>query len=203
MQSEMFTFKTFNSAPCTFNCSVEHPEFFTVPKTFAAPATTDWDGIENKMAIEFEPMELGECRDVLTITSPDGGEYVCDLIAVCIPPVPVGPFALIKGAAIDIPFRNCFTKVCDWSFTVDSPSFRVLSGSNSVQAKSSGTCNVVFEPIPEVITANPGGGTVTAKLFISCLSNPEIPPWIFYLKGKFEAGAVAAPPAAAGGAKKK
>ncbi|CAM9276269.1 unnamed protein product, partial [Ectocarpus fasciculatus] len=184
IQKEIFNFRCFNTAAVTFNCSVEHPNFFTVAKTHAASATSDWEGSENKLEIEFEPTELGEHRDVLTVTSEDGGDYICDLIGVCIPPVPSGPFLVNKGASVDIPFRNCFTTSCDWVFTVDNPSFRVVNGSSNLQAKSGGTCSVLFEPLPEVVESSPGGAVVPAKLFINCKTYPDIPPWIFYLKGK-------------------
>jgi hypothetical protein len=202
-QTEMFVFKTYTPAACTFNCSVQNADVFSVAKTFTAPAVTSWDGQESKLEVQFEPMNLGEFSDVLTLTSPDGGEYTCDLIGQCIPPVPVGPFSMDKGASTDIPFRNCFSKTCEWVFSVDNASFRITNSTASVAAKSSGSCSILFEPTAEIIAANPSGGTVHGKLFINCKTNPDIPPWIFYLKGRFESGAVAAPPPGAAPAKKK
>lgn len=202
-QTEMFVFKTYTPAACNFNCSVQNGDIFSVAKTFTAPAVTSWDGQESKLEVQFEPMNLGEFTDVLTLTSPDGGEYTCDLIGQCIPPVPIGPFSMDKGASVDIPFRNCFSKTCEWLFSLDSPSFRITNSTASVAAKSSGSCSILFEPTAEVIAANPGGGTVHGKLFINCKTNPDIPPWIFYLKGRFESGAVAAPAGGAAPAKKK
>jgi hypothetical protein len=40
---------------------------------------------------------LGVVRDVLTVTSPIFGEYVCDLIATCVAPLPQGPFNFTRG----------------------------------------------------------------------------------------------------------
>jgi hypothetical protein len=40
---------------------------------------------------------------------------------------------------------------------------------------------------------NTPGGIVSAKLFITCTSIPNIPPWIFYLQGKIDPNAGAAP----------
>ena len=44
----------------------------------------------------------GVVRDVLTVTSPTFGEYVCDLIATCVAPLPQGPYNFVKGA-----WRRC------------------------------------------------------------------------------------------------
>jgi hypothetical protein len=40
---------------------------------------------------------------------------------------------------------------------------------------------VVFEPKEEHRSAI--GGIITAKLFVKCSSKPDIPPWVFYLRG--------------------
>lgn len=40
---------------------------------------------------------VGVVRDVLTVTSPVFGEYVCDLIATCVAPLPQGPFNFTRG----------------------------------------------------------------------------------------------------------
>ena len=40
---------------------------------------------------------VGVVRDVLTVTSTVFGEYVCDLIATCVAPLPQGPFNFTRG----------------------------------------------------------------------------------------------------------
>ena len=53
----------------------------------------------------------------------------------------------------------------------------------------------MFEPATET-----PAGVINAKLFVRCESKPDLPPWVFYLKGKVEDGVVDAAPS---GGKKK
>jgi len=138
-------------------------------------------GEESRIGISFEPTEIGEVQDVLVLQSADGGEYVCDLIAECSAPLPQGPFSFVQGSSTDISFRNCFSMATNWSFSIDSTSFRVASATNIVQAKSQGSVTVVFEPLADAPL-----GTVAAKLFVKCDSKPDMPAWVYYLKGKVE-----------------
>ena len=117
----------------------------TLPRTIAA---SGWGGDDVRLAVTFEPTEIGTVRDVLTVTSPVGGEYVCDLIASCIPPLPQGPFNFTKGGGpVEIPFRNCFAIACNWAYAVDSTAFKVTTASGgSVAAKTEGKCSVTFDP---------------------------------------------------------
>ena len=120
---------------------------FQVPKTLSVNAASEWGGDEVRLAVAFEPTEIGTVRDVLTVSSPVGGEYVCDLIATCIPPLPQGPFNFTKGGgAVEIPFRNCFAASCNWSYSVDSTAFKVSASTGTVAAKTEGKCSVVFDP---------------------------------------------------------
>ena len=38
-----------------------------------------------------------------------------------------------------------------------------------------------FPPSGEALTTP--GGIINAKLFVTCVSKPEVPPWVFYLRG--------------------
>jgi hydrocephalus-inducing protein len=197
-QTELFRFKVFNTSPVTFNCGVTKPDFFTVAKSLPVEAAKGWDGVDASVSIVFEPTSIGEVRDIITLSSPEGGEYTCELIAKCQAPLPQGPFAFKQGVSVDIPFRNCFTSQTNWSFNVDSPTFRITSSTASVAAKSEGKVSVVFE------ASGAPPGVVSAKLFVRCESKPELPPWVFYLRGVVEAPDPNAPVAAtAAGGKKK
>lgn len=195
MQSESFIFHAYNLANCTYNCSVKKPEFFTVQKDLAVgPVSGGWDGEDARLSVVFEPTVIGEVRDTLTVTSPEGGEYLCELIGNCTAPMPQGPYNLTQGAgAVDIPFRNCFSTSCTWAFSLDHAAFRVSAptGVATVNAKTQSQVSVVFEPKEE--NMNAPGGVINAKLFVTCTSIPNIPPWIFYLTGKIDANAGAAP----------
>jgi len=188
IQTETFLFKTYNHDQTTYNCSVRKPTFFNVNKALAVPAVTQWDGEDARLGVTFEPADIGTTHDILTVTSPEGGLYECELVGRCVPPMPLGPYNFNQGSAQDIPFRNCFNETCQWSFVVDSPHFKTSAATASVPAKSDGVCGVEFQYITdEVNTASTSAQDfITAKLFIRCDSKSEIPPWIIYLRGKVE-----------------
>jgi hydrocephalus-inducing protein len=195
MQSESFIFRAYNLANCNYACSVKKPDSFTVQSGLTVgPVSGGWDGEDVRLSVVFEPTVIGEVRDTLTVASPEGGEYLCELIGNCTAPMPQGPYLVTQGAvAVDIPFRNCFSASTTWAFSLDSPAFRVAAptGVATVNAKTQSQCSVVFEPKEEHLSAP--GGTVTAKLFVTCTSMKNIPPWIFYLQGKIDLNAAAAP----------
>ena len=196
-QAESFLFHAYNTTKCDYACAVTKPNFFTVQSTLAVDAVpSGWDGDDIRLPVVFEPMQIGEITDTLTVSSKEGGEYVCELVGNCTAPMPQGPFNLEQGGgAVEIPFRNCFAETATWAFNVDSAAFRVASpaGPTPLNAKTQSHCSVLFEPKEE--HAGAAGGVVNAKLFITCTTKPEIPPWIFYLRGKLNPDAPAAPPA--------
>jgi hypothetical protein len=172
VQAETFALDVYNRAKCDFACSISNAAVFNVQKTLTVEAVARWEGEAIKLSVAYDPFELGEKRDLLKITHPDGGSYECELIGSCIPPSPQGPFLIAAGSATVIPFRNCFTSAMTWTFTVDSPCFKLQTASASVGPKAEGVCNVSFEP--------KSGASSTAKLFITCGSYA---PWVYYLKG--------------------
>ena len=195
MQSESFLFHTYNLANCNYTCSVKKPESFTVQSSLSVgPVSAGWEGEDARLNVVFEPTVIGEVRDTLTVASPEGGEYLCELIGNCTAPMPQGPYNMVQGAgAVDIPFRNCFSASTTWTFSVDSTAFRIAApvGTATVNAKTQSQVSVVFEPKEEHLSAP--GGVITAKLFVTCTSIKNTPPWIFYLQGKIDQNAAAAP----------
>lgn len=195
MQTDYFVFKAYNTTKCDYTCSSTKPDFFIVQKTLTVEPVSSWEGEDIRLPVMFEPGVIGEVKDTLKLTSSEG-EYVCELVGTCSPPLPQGPFDFLQGSgAKDIPFRNCFTANCNWTFSIDSTAFRVGAPTATVNAKTEGKCTVFFEPKDEHMAAP--GSVVTAKLFITCSSIPNIPPWVFYLKGKVD------PNAGASGGKSK
>ena len=183
-QTENFVFRSFNSTSNTFSCSIKHPEFLSITKSLQVDSAKDWDGAEVRFPVSFEPMEIGEVSDTLCVASNEAGEYICDIVASCTPPLPQGPFNFTSGSSLDIPFRNCFDANYKWQFSVDSPYYKLSIPSTTVNAKTKSNCTVVFEPTGDALTTP--GGFVSAKLFIKCESKPNIPPWVFYLKGRVD-----------------
>ena len=192
VQIETFLFRVYNSVKSDFTCSVKQSEIFSLQKILTVDtAANGWEGDDVRLSVSFEPTEIGTVRDVLTVTSPISGEYLCDIIATCTAPVPQGPFNLTRGGGIcEIPFRNCFSFSCLWSFSVDSPAFRLSVSQATVNGKSQGSCSVAFDPVGDLL--NSQGGVIAGKLFINCVVKPEMPPWVFYLRGNLgnDGGAV-------------
>jgi hydrocephalus-inducing protein len=200
MQTEQFIFHAFNHTKAEYKCSVTKADFFTVQNTIVVePVANGWDGDDVRVNVMFEPTEVGEVRDLLTLSSKEGGTYECELVATCIAPIPRGPFNFEQGSitSIDISFRNCFTASCNWNFSVDSPAFRVAAPSATVNAKTEGKCTVLFEATEENVKTP--GGTIMGKLFITCASQPSLTPWVYYLRAKVDPNLPIAP---AGGKKK-
>lgn len=185
IQAETFVFKTFNHTATTFKCSVKQNALFTVGDSLSSSAVTNWEGNDTRVVVTFEPTQIGEVRDILVTTSPEGGHYECELVGRCVPPLPLGPYNFLAGGSQAIPFRNCFSEMCQWSFVVDSPSFQVSANSASVNGKSEGICTVTFNySADNASVSTVQNDSITAKLFIRCDSKPDIPPWIVYLRGK-------------------
>lgn len=179
VQCEQFVFQTFNSAPTNYTIAIKHSSVYSCTKNLQLPAVTDWEGASTKIPVYFDPTNIGEMRDILTVSSPEGGHYECELIGKCVPSLPLGPYTITHGSSQDIAFRNCFDETCNFNFVVDSPAFRVSINTLTLQPKTEGMCTVSF-----ISTENAVNEFIAAKLFIRCLTKPEMPPWIAYLRGK-------------------
>ncbi len=57
------------------------------------------------------------------ITSPEGGEYTCQLIGQAQAPQPKGPFKIGAAKAPPIEFKNPFFEAQEFVIRVDNPSF--------------------------------------------------------------------------------
>jgi hypothetical protein len=195
MQAETYLFQAYNTIKTDFQCAISKSDAFTVQKSLPVEAVVGgWGGDEIRLPVNFEPTEIGEFRDTLTVSSVDG-TYECELIGNCIPPVPQGPFQVEQGSgAIEIPFRNCFTSSCSWTCTIDSTAFRITTPVQlTVNAKTEAKCGIVFEPKDDQMEVP--GGFINAKLFITCSSKPHVPAWVYYVRGKVNKAAAAAPAA--------
>ena len=87
----------------------------------ATPADTS-EGIEQSLNILFEPSNLGESRALLTMISPDAGEYQCMLVGQSSSPIPKGPFE-VGGKSKGIEFKNPFHEAAEFTIRVDNPNF--------------------------------------------------------------------------------
>ena len=179
-QTETFTFRAFNRSAVSFACSVSQPMFFQVAEpSKAADACADWEGQDVKVQVRFEPEKLGNIDDVLVVDGgAEAGEYRVRLAGVCRRPQPQGPFDVPGGGSKDIAVRNVYATDREYVFTVDNPAFAVGAAKATIKAKDSSNCSVKYTP-----SDGAAGGVETGKLFVSCPAVPDMPPWIFYLRG--------------------
>jgi hypothetical protein len=173
---QVFRLTNFCGKATDYTCKVAQPLFFDVASSVKAEPALSWNGSELAVTVKFEPQGLGEIKDMLIISSPDGGEYTCALYGLCDPPRPSGPFAITdpaKGIMID--FKNVFEQPKEFKFIVDSDNFSV-NGSKSQVIKVDGGKSVSLNVKS---TANI---STTGKLLATCVDTPDLPAWTFYLK---------------------
>ena len=167
----------FNAAPITLRCAVEaKPGVFRVAPAVAVDACDGWEGQRVVVPIDFEPEAPGELGDLLRVDAGDFGTYEVALRGSCRPPLPAGPFPVPAGGSVDVPFRNVFSEAHDFAFAIDSAGFSIGERTASVAAKTARPIKVSFSP-------EQAAGERTARLVVSCLGLPDLPPWVFYIKG--------------------
>ena len=115
---------------------------------------------------------------MLVINDDTAGEYRVRLAGVCRRPQPQGPFDVPGGGSKDIAIRNVFATDREYLFTVDNPAFTVGAPKATIKAKDSTNCSVKY-----ALSDKATGGVETGKLFVSCPAVPDMPPWVFYLRG--------------------
>ncbi|DAZ93738.1 TPA: hypothetical protein N0F65_007364 [Lagenidium giganteum] len=188
-QTQTFAFTTYCDKLSDLACSVQASTFFSVPPVCKVEGTTDWDGKAHSVAIKFEPEALGEARDTLTLSSDVAGEYKCALVGVAVPPLPQGPFVFTSSK--DIEFKNVFSTAKEFEVVVDNPKFLVAAKTLAIPPKSAKTISVRIDwgggsaPTGKGAAANapPSGATgFTGKLYVSCPSIKDLPPWVYYLE---------------------
>lgn len=108
----------------------------------------------------------------MTVTSPDGGEYLCYLVGTSVVPQPKGPFKC-AGKGVNIDFKNPFFEAYEFILRIDNPSFTTSAKS---PLKIDGKKNV---SIPISFKAQPGT-TNNGRLTIS---TSDLGPWTFYIQG--------------------
>ncbi|XP_015258081.1 PREDICTED: hydrocephalus-inducing protein homolog [Cyprinodon variegatus] len=164
----------------TYTCKTDCPDFSVDSAVHASPGFPF--GSEVMVEVRFEPHQFGEVRGQLSLASEDGGEYVFPLCGVCVLPRPQGPFSIMAGGSITIPFKNVFLKTTTFYLKVDNPCFSVKEV-DSIPSKKRKNILVSFE-------APPGGAgqlSWSGKLTVSSQcseGHSEQCSWVFYLQGK-------------------
>eukprot|EP01017_Pseudomicrothorax_dubius_P033312 TRINITY_DN4457_c0_g1_i4.p1 TRINITY_DN4457_c0_g1~~TRINITY_DN4457_c0_g1_i4.p1 ORF type:complete len:230 (-),score=61.18 TRINITY_DN4457_c0_g1_i4:110-760(-) len=191
---QVFKFVNYLRKPTVYTCRVDKPgaqkqgqvekgkevrapaqlvDFVPETVTINAPAADSYDGTELSVNIRYEPSSLGESRAVLTVSSPEGGEYICTLAGISSAPQPKGPFK-IGAKSPPIEFTNPFFEAAEFVIRIDNPCF---TASVKSPVKIDGKKKL---PITLTYKATQGFPN-TGRLIIS---TGDLPPWIFYLQGE-------------------
>ena len=143
----------------------------------AAAAAESSTGTEVAVDVTFEPSSLGTSEATLTISSAEGGEYVCELLGEPLPPRPQGPIVLKSGATAQVTFKNVFQQQAEFSFVSDSAAFTVAKPKEVVPPKKLVGVAVTFKPLAD----SPAGNKVSGKLTVSA---PDGFTQLYYLQGE-------------------
>ncbi|KAM4722980.1 hydrocephalus-inducing protein homolog [Rhinophrynus dorsalis] len=171
-------FINFSKQKTEYSCKVDNSDFHVEKVVMAAPGSQG--GSEVSVEVTYEPIQLGESRAILLLTSPLGGEYTIPLFGSALAPKPQGPIQIRSGSSISIPFKNVFLQPTTFTFLTDHPAFTVKP-CEPVRPKKTHYISVSYEA--------PQGGSkvpVTGKLVISCPRAIGIAQgicWVYYLKG--------------------
>ncbi|XP_069822484.1 hydrocephalus-inducing protein homolog isoform X3 [Dendropsophus ebraccatus] len=171
-------FMNFTRQKTEYSCKVDNPDFHVDKVVMAAPGSQG--GSEVSLEVTYEPVQLGESRTVLHISSPLGGDYAIPLFGSAMAPKPQGPIQIRAGSNVSIPFKNVFLQPTTFSFQTDPAAF-VVKPSEPVRPKKTHYISVSYE-------APPGGSRtpVTGRLVVSCPRATGVAQgiyWVYYLKG--------------------
>ncbi|CAI9616597.1 unnamed protein product, partial [Staurois parvus] len=161
-----------------YSCKVDNTDFHVDKLVMAAPGSQG--GSEVSVEVTYEPIQLGESRAILFISSPLGGDYTIPLFGSSLAPKPQGPIQVRSGSNISIPFKNVFLQPTTFSFQTDPPAFAVKQ-CEAVRPKKTHQITVSYE-------APPGGSKapVAGRLVVSCpraTGTAQGIYWVYYLKG--------------------
>ncbi|CAJ0963873.1 unnamed protein product [Ranitomeya imitator] len=93
-------FMNFTRQKTEYSCKVDNSDFHVDKVVMAAPGSQG--GSEVSVEVTYEPVQLGESRAVLHISSPQGGEYIIPLFGSAMAPKPQGPLQIRAGSSISI-----------------------------------------------------------------------------------------------------
>lgn len=176
---ESFRFNHVASVAATYSAKIEAAtpgqkeiKDFTIETKDIKANAAEKEPTEVSVDIRFSPSSQTECRALLSLSSPEGGEYRALLVGFAQAPQPQGPIVIQTGKQGSTDFRNPFHEAVEFKFQVDNSNFSV--GSAPVQK---------LEPQKVVpITVNfKGDKPMGSRLIVTCAMVTT--PWIFFLKG--------------------
>ncbi|CCI45136.1 unnamed protein product [Albugo candida] len=181
---QLYNFTTYNEARGELKCRIEGKSAFSVPSIRKIDGSTSWEGRTASLQVTFEPEEIGEVKGSLILFSENIGEYTCSLLGCGAPPQPQGPLILTEGA-LDIEFRNVFSKAQDFELQIDNADFQLSTKILSIPVKSSKIITIKS-------TTSAGNDQekhpLVGKLSIHLCSDKQIPPWVYYIEKTMDTG---------------
>merc|ERR1712060_359754 len=173
-QTLRFRFLNFMRRPETYKLTLGGSDF-EVDSQVAAPAAEGSTGAEVSVDVTFEPSTLGEVLDTLSVSSAEGGEYLCTLQGMSLPPKPQGPIGIKAGGSAQVNFKNIFANTMDFSITCEPSSFSVAKPRESVPSKKPATISVSYKPI------DPASPPAMGKLTIASVGTGTEPSsrWVY------------------------
>ncbi|KAJ3206444.1 hypothetical protein HDU82_004517 [Entophlyctis luteolus] len=174
-QTQTFRFLSFAKNKTEYSCRVDSIDF-SVEKSVSAPSATN-GGVEVCVDVMYEPSKLGDQRTQLVVSSPVGGDYICQLYGHCTAPRPQGPITIKVGSSASVAFKNVFTSQASFGFVVDNPAFTVKA-QETILPKKVITMTITALPSPPndkaAKIAKVGKLTVTHK--------GSSTSWVYYLR---------------------
>ncbi len=174
-QAQRFRFTNFLRRAETYKLALGGSGDFECDGSVAAAAAETSAGAEVVVDVTFEPSKMGEARDTLTVSSAEGGEFVCTLTGTALPPKPQGPIGVKAGGSAQVSFKNVFTSAADFAFTCEPAAFSVAKPKESVPPKKTTQVGVSYKP-----PADAPPGDVSGKLTVS---GPDGFTQLYYLSG--------------------
>ena len=165
----------------------------------AAPPGAHAQGVAAAVEIRYEPSNVGDVRDVLVVSSPDGGDYVCALYGHCDAPKPQGPLVIRTGSSASVQFKNVLDTAETFNFSVDNQSFVLSKKTEKLARKAVLSLNIGYKPEDskeskeknkdkekekDAIAVAPAAAEI-GKLLVTCPTN-KYASWIYYLQGSRE-----------------
>jgi hypothetical protein len=136
--------------------------------------------------IKFEPSRIGEVNDTLTITHPEGGEYVCKLVGMGSAPSRAGPVVIRANQTVQLSFTNVLAANVEFIYTCTPANlFTLAKPKETIPAKKASNIAVSYKPeAGKPATAEVRGQlTVVANAPASATGSDTPLRWVFYLRG--------------------
>ena len=126
---------------------------------------------ENSFNLRYEPSGIVECKALLKVSSPDGGEYQWILTGKPSFPQAQGPFKIPPGKSYTLEFKNPLNEAVEINVRFDNPNFSAGKVNTKLEAKKN--MNV---PIAYKMVSQESGTTGRCIITIN-----KLPPWVYYL----------------------